>query len=113
MESPIGPLLASATSEGYAAAGKGAEPFHGYLYKALPKAGPNAPGGPRSYVEGGHMTRGFALLAYPVRYGASGVMTFQVNEQGIVFQKDLGPRTAEIAAGITEYDPNDSWDPVD
>ena len=59
------------------------------------------------------MTRGFALLAYPVRYGSSGVMTFLVNEQGIVFQKDLGPQTVEIAAKITSYDPDDSWEPTE
>ena len=59
------------------------------------------------------MTGGFALLAYPVRYGASGIMTFQVNENGVVFQKDLGPRTAEIAAGIAAYDPDDSWNPTE
>ena len=59
------------------------------------------------------MTGGFALLAYPVRYGSSGIMTFQVNENGVVFQKDLGPRTDEIAAGITAYDPDDSWNPTE
>ena len=76
-------------------------------------AGPHAPGGARSYINDGKLTGGFALVAYPVRYGSSGVMTFMVNEQAVVFEKDLGPRTAEIAAGITAYDPDDSWDPAD
>ncbi len=113
-ESPIGPLIASASAEGYRAKGEGdPEPFHGYIYRALRAAGPHAPGGARSYVKDGRMTGGFALLAYPVRYGASGIMTFQVNENGVVFQKDLGPRTDEIAAGITAYDPDDSWNPTE
>lgn len=114
-ESPLGPLLASATREGYRPGTSATpEPFHGYIYKLLTAAGPSAPGGARSYIDGsGKMTGGFALLAYPVRYGSSGVMTFMVNNQGVVFEKDLGPRTAEIAAGIKAYDPDDSWDPAD
>jgi hypothetical protein len=83
------------------------------MYRSLKAAGPHAPGGARSYIKDGKMTDGFAGLAYPARYGATGVMTFQVNEQGIVFQKDLGPRTAEIAAKITAYDPDESWDPTE
>jgi hypothetical protein len=111
--SPIGPLFASATSEGYRPGEHATpQPFHGYVYKPLTNAGPHAPGGARSYVKGGRLTEGFALLAYPVRYGSSGIMTFIVNNQGIVFQKDLGPRTAEIAARIDAYDPDDSWDPT-
>jgi hypothetical protein len=113
-ESPLGPLIASATAEGYRP-GTTAEPqpFHGYLYRLLTAAGPDAPGGARSYIKDGRMTGGFALVAYPVRYGSSGVMTFQVNNQGVVFEKDLGPRTAEIAAKMTAYNPDESWDPVD
>lgn len=114
-ESPVGPFFAGASAEGYQLerAKTAPEPFHGYIYKALRSAGPHAPGGARSYIKDGKMTGGFAMLAYPVRYGASGVMTFQVNEQGIVFQKDLGPRTAEIAAKITAYDPDETWDPTE
>lgn len=113
-ESPLGPLLASASREGYRPGTSATpEPFHGYIYKALTAAGPAAPGGARSYIKDGKMTGGFALLAYPVRYGSSGVMTFIVNEQGVVFEQDLGPRTADVAAGITAYDPDESWDPVD
>jgi Protein of unknown function (DUF2950) len=112
--SPIGPLFASASREGYRPGTSATpEPFHGYLYKLLTAAGPDAPGGARSYLKDGHLTGGFALLAYPVRYGSSGVMTFQVNNQGVVFQKDLGPRTAEVAARINAYDPDDSWDPTE
>lgn len=113
-ESPIGPLFAYASREGYRP-GQNAtpQPFHGYVYRQLAAAGPHAPGGARAYIKEGKMTRGFALLAYPVRYGSSGVMTFLVNEQGIVFQKDLGPRTADVAAKITAYDPDGSWEPTE
>lgn len=109
-ESPIGPLMASAAREGYGQSHDGHEPFHGYVFKILTAQGPHGPGGARSYVQNGRMTGGFGLLAYPVTYGSSGIMTFQVNQQGVVFQKDLGPKTAEIASQITAYDPDDSWD---
>jgi hypothetical protein len=109
-ESPIGPLFASATREGYTPGSGHPQPFHGYVYKALHAQGPHGPGGAKSYLEHGRLTHGFALLAYPVHYGSSGVMTFIVNAQGIVFQKDLGPRTADLASQISVYDPDDSWD---
>jgi hypothetical protein len=113
-ESPMGPLVASASREGYRAGGADeGEPYHGYVYKIFTAQGPNAPGGARSYIKDGRMTEGFALVAYPVRYGASGIMTFQVNQQGVVFQKDLGPRTAKIVAGVSAYDPDESWDPTE
>ncbi len=113
-ESPIGPRVATASREGYFKDGSGGpEPFHGYIYKILTAAGPDAPGGAKSYIKDGRMTEGFALLAYPAGYGTSGIMTFQVNQQGVVFQKDLGPRTAEIAKAISAYDPDDSWEPTD
>ena len=113
-ESPLGPLLASASREGYRpGTSETPQPFHGYIYKPLTAAGPSAPGGARSYIKDGKLTGGFALLAYPVRYGSSGIMTFIVNNQGVVFEQDLGPRTAETAAGISAYDPDDSWHPVD
>lgn len=113
-ESPLGPLFASATAEGYRP-GMNAEPqpFHGYIYKPVTAAGPAAPGGARSYIKEGKMTGGFALIAYPVRYGSSGVTTFQVNNQGVVFEKDLGPRTAEIVSKQTAYDPDESWEPAE
>lgn len=113
-ESPLGPLFASATREGYRPGMNATpQPFHGYVYRLLTAAGPNAPGGARSYIKDGRMTGGFALVAYPVRYGSSGVMTFIVNNQGVVFEKDLGPRTEAIASKMTAYDPDDSWDPVE
>ncbi|MCC6848426.1 MAG: DUF2950 domain-containing protein [Deltaproteobacteria bacterium] len=113
-ESPIGPLFADASREGYRPGMNATpEPFHGYIYKELHAAGSHAPGGARSYIKEGRMTSGFALIAYPVKYGSSGVMTFVVNEQGIVFEKDLGLKTAEIASKITAYDPDDSWDPTE
>jgi hypothetical protein len=113
-ESPIGPLFADATREGYRPGMNATpEPFHGYIYKELHAAGSHAPRGARSYIKDGRMTGGFALLAYPVKYGSSGVKTFIVNEQGIVFEQDLGPKTAEIAARIDTYDPDDSWDPTE
>ncbi len=111
-ESPMGPLIASASSEGYQVRG-GAEPFQGYVYRLLHAAGPHAPGGAHAYIKDGKMTGGFALVAYPVGYGTSGIKTFQVNEQGVVFEKDLGPRTAEIAAKMDAYDPDDSWEPTE
>jgi hypothetical protein len=114
-ESPMGPLAAEATREGYGPKSSAAErrPYHGYFFKILTAQGPHAPEGARSYVADGHMTGGFALVAYPVDHGASGVMTFVVNEVGIVFQKNLGTRTAAVAEAMTRYDPDDSWDPVD
>lgn len=114
-QSPMGPLVAMATSEGYARKdpNTGPTPFHGYLFRILTAQGPHAPEGARSYVVDGHMTGGFALIAYPAQYRASGVMTFIVNQVGILFQKDLGEKTAEIAPAITQYDPDDSWHPVE
>lgn len=117
-ESPLGPLVAAATAEGYGPDGysrKEAEPtpFHGYFYRTLDGQGRSAPGGEKSYLdERGHMPHGFALLAWPAKYGSSGVMTFQVNQQGIVYQEDLGPDTAALAARITAFAPDESWDPT-
>lgn len=112
-ESPLGPLVAAAADEGYKRQEAGPTPFHGYLYRALNGQGSNAPGGEKSYLdERGLLTRGFALLAWPAKYGSSGVMTFQVNQQGLVYQKDLGSDTAATAAHITAYAPDGSWDPT-
>lgn len=114
-QSPMGPWVAMATSEGYAHKGPDTEPmpFHGYFFRILTAQGPHAPEGARSYIADGHMTGGFALVAYPAQHGSGGVMTFMVNQLGIVFQKDLGNKTAEIAAAMTQYDPDDSWHPVE
>ena len=109
-QSPIGPLIATAVSEGYR---RGQQeqpmPFHGYIYKVLTAQGKNAPGGARNYIRNGRMTGGFAFLAYPASYRSSGVMTFLVGADGIVMQKDLGPETAELASKMTLYDPDKSW----
>ena len=109
-ESPFGPLLAHAQAEGYK---KGKhhkpQPYHGYFYRILKEQGPHAAGSARAYIVDGHMTKGFALLVYPAKYGDSGVMTFIVNQSGIVFEKNLGAETATAATQITSYDPDDSW----
>jgi len=112
--SPFGPFLAEASAEGYATPGEPAspEPYHGYLYHILTEQGASAPGGAKSYVKDGQMTGGFALLAYPAEHGSSGVMTFVVGPEGIVYQKDLGDKTADAAKAITKFDPDDSWTPV-
>jgi hypothetical protein len=110
-ESPMGDLVAMAADEGYAMESKPAE-YHGYIFKSLRAQGPNAPGGARSYVKDGLMTGGFALLAWPIEYDNSGIMTFIVNQQGVLFQKDLGPETAKLAPAIEAYDPDGSWHPT-
>ena len=113
-ESPIGPLVASATAEGYKKDNGGNPiPFHGYYYKVLTGQGASAPGGARKYVVDGKMTMGFAFLAYPAEYRASGVMTFMINHDGVIVQKDLGSDTAKMASAITEYNPDKTWDEVD
>jgi Protein of unknown function (DUF2950) len=112
-ESPFGPLVAQAQASGYPAASAAANakprPYYGYYFRILLAQGPNAPGGAMSYLSEGHMTRGFALIAYPATYGDSGVMTFIVNQSGIVFEKNLGTSTSRIAQQITQYDPDSSW----
>lgn len=111
--SPLGPLFATAQAEGYRPdpAGTGAaRPFHGYLYKILTRQGAHAPGGRYNYVINGNMIGGFALVAYPAVYGETGIMTFIVNQQGRVYQKDLGPRTVRKAKSMREYDPDSSWE---
>jgi hypothetical protein len=113
--SPLGALVAEAREEGYAKRtakdGEGPRPYHGYLYRILTKQGSHAPGGKFDYVINGHLVAGFALIAYPVDWGSSGVMTFIVNSNGKVLQKNLGEKTAEIAAKIDVYDPDDTWTP--
>ncbi len=109
--SPLGPLVAGAVAEGYGAArpANGPRPYHGYLFRILKAQGKHAPGGAYSYVINGNMIGGFALVAYPVGYGNSGIMTFLVNQQGIVYQKDLGEQTSEIAGAMSLYDPDTTW----
>lgn len=109
-ESPLGPRFAKARDEGYLKEGAPQpEPFHGYVYRLLTAQGANAAGGAYEYVVRDKMIGGFAVIAYPAEYGTSGVMTFIVNHDGVVFSKDLGPDTARVAGGITQYDPDDSW----
>jgi Protein of unknown function (DUF2950) len=104
-ESPLGPLAAEASAEGY----KSPEPFHGYYYRILKKQGAHAEGGAKDYLVDGKMTRGFAILAYPAGYRKSGVMSFVVNQTGVVYQKDLGPDTVSTAKAMDSYDPDGSW----
>jgi hypothetical protein len=106
-ESPLGPLLAFAQAGGVPA--KKRQPYHGYFYRILFAQGPSASGGAEEYVANGHMTKGFALLAYPAHYGQTGIQTFVVNHNGIVHAKDLGPDTGRIAAGMRLYDPDATW----
>jgi len=111
--SPLGPLFATAQAEGYRPDPSGtgaAQPFHGYLYKILTRQGSHAPGGRYNFVINGNMIGGFALVAYPAVYGETGIMTFIVNQQGRVYQKDLGPRTVRRAKSMREYDPDSGWE---
>lgn len=109
--SPLGELVAQATAQGYRTGG-GRTPFHGYYFKILTKQGAAAPGGELDYVVRGKMIGGFALVAYPAEYRNSGVMTFIVNHAGVVYQKDLGPRTAKLAEGMTSFNPDQTWQKV-
>ncbi len=109
-ESPIGPLVASAAVEGYVKSKNGAPtPYRGYYYRVLTSQGMHAPGGAKSYIVDGKMAEGFAFVAYPAEYRVSGVMTFIVGEDGVVYQKDLGVKTAVIASEIKAYNPNSTW----
>jgi len=121
--SPLGKLIAAASAEGYissqaapAAAGKGGSdkeqapfdraPYHGYYFKILTRQGPHAPGGKYGYIINGNMIAGYALVAYTDKWGNSGVMTFMINQQGRVYEKNLGPNTGKLASAMTEYDPD-------
>jgi hypothetical protein len=107
-ESPLGEAVADATRKGYRVGGDQI-PYHGYYFKILTRQGPTAPGGALDYVVRGNMIGGFALVAYPAQYGNSGVMTFLINHDGVVFEKDLGPGTAKIAGGMTSFNPDHTW----
>jgi hypothetical protein len=111
--SPIGPLLVSASTEGYTLKQGQAAPYHGYYYRILAKQGAAAKGGAKDYIVNGQMTKGFAFLAYPAEYRNSGVMTFIVNQDGVVYEKDLGPDTSKVAAAMTDYNPDKTWSKVD
>jgi len=113
--SPLGPLLAQAHDEGYTHESKimtGTQvPYQGYFFKILTRQGRNAPCGKYNYIINGHMIAGFALVAWPAEWGNSGVMTFIINQQGKVYEKNLGPKTAAIASAMTTYDPGPGWTP--
>jgi hypothetical protein len=111
-QSPLGPIMTRARSEGYKGQPSTPSPYHGYYYKVLTGQGKDAPGGAYSYLVKGKMIGGFAVVAYPAQYGNSGVMTFIVNHDGKVFQKNLGPNTASIARSIKEYNPDSTWSEV-
>jgi hypothetical protein len=113
--SPLGPLVANARAEGYPSKRSGGKPtpYHGYLYRILTAQGPDAPGGAFDYVVDGKMIGGFALVAFPARYGISGVMTFLVNHQGVVYEKNLGLDTGNIARAMQTYNPDDTWKKVE
>ena len=105
-ESPIGPLIAYANGEGYK--DKDAA-FHGYFFRLLTSQGANAHGGAKNYIVNGAMTGGFAFLAYPAVYRNSGVMTFLVDSQGVIYEKNLGPKTADLAPAITSFNADSTW----
>ena len=109
--SPLGPLVAYARSEGYSRSATNAQPrpFHGYLFKILTRQGKNAPGGQYDYIINGNMIGGFGLIAWPAEYGDSGVMTFIVNQQGRVYQRDFGTNTTSIVQKTDTYDPDPGW----
>jgi len=111
--SPLGPLVAQARVEGYHRTAKMLNdeqaPYHGYYFEILTRQGKHAPGGKYNYIINGRMIAGFALVAWPAEWGNTGVMTFIVNQQGKIYQKNLGPRTAKIAGAMTTYDPDDTW----
>jgi hypothetical protein len=109
--SPLGPLIAHSVSEGYGKTDQMA-PYHGYIFKILTAQGESAPGGAFSYIVNGSLIGGFAVVAYPALYRSSGVKTFMVNHEGIVYEKDLGAETEKVAAAITVYDPDNSWKKV-
>jgi hypothetical protein len=113
-QSPLGPLAAAASPGGYGHARRGerAEPFHGYTYRILTRQGPAAPGGAMDYLVNGRMIGGFAILAAPARYGSSGIQTFMISHDGVVWEQDLGLDTASEAATIASFDPGDGWSRV-
>jgi Protein of unknown function (DUF2950) len=110
--SPLGPLVARARGEGYKGADGKPIPYHGYYYKILTGQGKDAPGGAYDYLVRGKMMGGFGMVAYPAQYGSSGIMTFIVNHDGVVYQKDLGPKTASVAQSMTRFNPDKTWTAV-
>jgi len=112
-KSPLGPLAAyAAATEGFTPEAHKQQPFHGYFYRILTKQGTNAKGGAKDYIVNGKMTGGFAFIAYPEKHGDTGITTFIINQNGIVYEKNLGPDTAESAKSMTEFNPDKTWSTV-
>jgi hypothetical protein len=111
-KSSLGPLVAFATKEGYSAKPNSQVPFHGYYFHMLTRQGSHAPGGAKDYVVDGKMAGGFGFVAYPAEYRNSGVMTFLINQDGLLLQRDLGKTTTETAAAMSEFDPDTRWSRV-
>jgi Protein of unknown function (DUF2950) len=107
--SPLGPLVAFATGEGYTIQPDNYKPFHGYFFRRLDKQGPDAKGGAREYIVNGKMTGGFAYIAYPEKYNDTGIMTFIIDADRVVYQKNLGKDTADLAKAISEFNPDKTW----
>lgn len=112
-KSPLGPLVAYATQQGLKVEPNQHQPFYGYYFVMLDKQGADAKGGAKNYILNGKMTGGFAVVAYPAQYRDSGIMTFLVNQDGVVFENDLGKNTNEIAAAMSEFNPDKRWKPVE
>jgi hypothetical protein len=110
-QSPVGPLVAEAVAEGYTPThdGSPSTPYRGYYYRVLTRQGPSARGGAKSYIANGKMTEGFAFVAYPAEDRSSGVMTFIVGKDGVVYRKDLGPNTATLAKALKSFNPDSTW----
>lgn len=107
--SPLGPLFDARRAAGVQQTGDKPAPYHGYYFRILKGQGAKAPGGAYSYLVNGKMLGGFGLIAYPATYGNSGVMTFIMNHDGVIYEKDLGPQTAEAAQKITVFNPDETW----
>ena len=112
-KSPLGPLAAyAAATEGFTPEANKQHPFHGYFYRILTKQGGEARGGAKDYIVNGKMTGGFAFVAYPEKYGDTGIATFIVDQSGVVYEKNLGKDTVGLAKAMTELNPNKTWSPV-
>ena len=111
--SPLGPLVAYATAEGYKVQQGQRQPYYGYYFGMLDKQGADAKGGAKNYMVNGKMTGGFAVVAYPAQYGDSGIMTFIIDRNGVAYQKDLGTNTDQVAAAMAEFNPDKSWTVVE
>ena len=110
-ESPLGPIAATAAREGYGKMMKSEkpEPYHGYYFRILTSQGKEAPGGAYDYLVGDKLVGGFAVVAFPAAYGSSGIMTFLVNHEGVVYEKDLGKQTTAVAGSMTRFNPDATW----